>query len=175
MSAIGFGQKLRPDVSTPARWTAVGLEDQIRHDLLETGGLIAPDGTWVVMPRAGTPTHVTFTSLELSRVIDATLTHNHPRGTGPSNFDVMLGARYEMREMRVVTPDHRFIVAGLAGISFSRIQAEYTNEEMRVERTLNDEVRRNLLHPNDFEHELLHRVWQRVSSLLGFTYRMERS
>lgn len=175
MSSVALGQKKPPDLTTAARRTAVGLEDVIRHQKDETGALIAPDGSYVVQPRVGSSTHVSFSGAELSRVLTMTCTHNHPHGNGPSAADLALGAKYKLHEVRVVTPDFRFIVNGLASVPYRDIDFEYQDEERRMRQAVNALVRQGLLLPSDFQYELRHRTWRQVSLKLGFNYDRERS
>lgn len=174
VSATTHASMRRPDVSTSARFTAVGLEDVIRHDALETGALIASDGR-TLKRRQGVSDRVHFTEAELRGAVGGTFTHNHPGGTGPSVSDVEIGIEYRLHEVRVVTPIYRFIVSRLGSTQVSALQAEYALEERRVEQTLRDAVRLGAVHRNDFGHEMVHRTWDRVSNTLGFIYWRERS
>lgn len=48
---------------------------------------------------------VNFTTGQLKQLDDGVLTHNHPNGSGPSPQDIGLAIQWDMREIRVVTPD----------------------------------------------------------------------
>ena len=72
-----------PDVSTPAKAAAVGLENMIRCKPMETGVLIDDSGKTVIK-RIGLPNSVRFTNGELLLATGMTFTHNHPGGAGPS-------------------------------------------------------------------------------------------
>ena len=56
-----------PDVRTASRRTAVGIENTIRQDVLETGALIAPNGS-ILARLQGLPDQVGFTGAELALV-----------------------------------------------------------------------------------------------------------
>jgi hypothetical protein len=163
-----------PDTSTAARVGAVGVENLIRNDTVETGALIAANGTTLVK-RTGHADRVPFTVQELLGGAGATFTHNHPRNTGPSVGDVTIGCEFGFHEVRVVTRNHRYMVGHLDRIKVADLQAEYDREEARIDRLLQDEIRCNKLHPNDFACELVHRAWQRLSSKWHFHYRREDS
>jgi len=169
VASLGGAPKQQPDVSTPARSAAVAIENRIRNEPLETGALISRSGR-LLAQNTGTTDRVSFTNAELLVASGATFTHNHPSGTGPSVSDVALGIEFAFEEVRVVTADYRFGVSGLRGVQVQAVEAAYAAEELRVQRLLHDEVRRNLLHPKDYGQELVHRTWERVKTALKFTY-----
>ncbi|WP_235581322.1 MULTISPECIES: hypothetical protein [unclassified Rhizobacter] len=173
MSAAGHA-RMAPDISTAARANAVSVENLIRNDAIETGALIAANGT-TLAKRTGHTDRVPFTVQELLGGAGATFTHNHPRNTGPSVGDVMIGCEFRFHEIRVVTRNHRYMVGHLDRIKVADLQAEYAREEVRIDRLLRDEIRCNKLHPNDFACELVHRTWQRLSGKWHFQYRREES
>lgn len=160
----------RPDISTPARRTAVGIEDRIRRDALETGALVAPAGSLIVERPGRAADRVSLTVAELRQATGATFTHNHPGGTGPSVDDVVVCAEFGLGELRVVTSSFRHGVSFPTPVALDSIRSAYATEHPRVARLLTDEVRRGLVHPLDFKQELVHRTWQRVSVALRFNY-----
>lgn len=171
MASIG-GSKHHPLISGPALATATSIEDSIRHDAVETGALIARDGSQLARHQ-GKSDRVTFLSSELNRASGCIFTHNHPKGSGPSIDDVVLGISFDFVAVRVVTVRHRFMVSGFEAVQVQALQSEYGAEEMRVFAVIRDEVRRCIVHPADFGSEIVHRTWLRVSSHLGFTYRRD--
>jgi len=166
--------RVAADVSTQARASAVALEDLIRNDSKEIGALIAANGT-TLAKHTGRADRVPFTPQELFSGLGATFTHNHPGNTGPSVRDLEIGRAFEFHEVRVVTPDHRYMIWPADRIKVADLQAEYDLETARVVPLLRDEVRCNQLHPSDFGSELVHRTWFRLASRLGFNYRREES
>jgi hypothetical protein len=166
--------RVAPDTSTPARFQAVGIENVIRYDAMETGALIATNGT-ALAQHTGSPNHVSFTTKELLAGRGSTFTHNHPANTGPSVADVRVGCEFELLEVRVVTSGHRYMMWRLDQIKVPDLQAEYDLVAASVDKELRDEIRCNKLHPNDFSCELVHRTWLRLSGVLHFDYRREDS
>ncbi|MEW6705010.1 MAG: hypothetical protein AB1430_09185 [Pseudomonadota bacterium] len=163
-----------PDTSTPARATAVLIENTIRRDQRETGVLIAPDGTELVR-KTGRPDRVGFTGAELSRVAQITLTHNHPRGSGPSVPDMLLAVQYAIHELRVVTNDYRYIVNCLNGIQVAALLAEYDAQVKKVQQAVRALVMQGGLRRIHFHSETVNMAWERTANVLGFDYRRERS
>jgi hypothetical protein len=157
---------------TKAQAAALSLEGFIRDDLIETGYLIRPDGT-VFAKATGYVDITDFPYAALRRAGGMTMTHNHPRGTGPSLADVLCGVDWKMLEVRVVTSKCRYMVEQLDNIARIALVPAYQNEFIRQEPLVNLDVQHCRLHPADFEAELLHRTWTRVSSRLGFGYRRE--
>lgn len=164
----------QPDVSTPARHTAVSIENVIRLDAFENCALIATDGL-VIVARKGRKNRVHLTVSELLSAAGMTFTHNHPDGHGPSLTDAEIAAQYEFKELRVVTADHRYGVEMLAARHRLPLLGSFHFEQGRAMTACRDEVLRGLLNPRDFPHEVLHRTWFRLSASLGFHYWREQS
>ncbi|MBY0242220.1 MAG: phage head morphogenesis protein, partial [Burkholderiaceae bacterium] len=98
--------RLQPDVSTPARATAVKLEDQIRGEKNEFGAFVSKDGG-VLLRRAGLPDKVPYTEDELRSMKGTTFTHNHPGGLSFSVDDVRNASFADLVELRAVAPHYR--------------------------------------------------------------------
>jgi homoserine acetyltransferase len=146
----------------------------IRYDQLETGVIIAPDGSEVDR-KTGAPDRVGFTGAKLSLVARATLTHNHPAGGSPSVPDMILAAHYSLHELRVVTQEYRFIVNALGGIQVAALVAEYNDQVQRVQAAVRSMLVHGGLRRKDFYAEMVNMAWERAANVLGFYYRRERS
>ncbi len=164
----------QPDVSTPARKAAVGIENMIRHNPVETGVFIGADGA-TLLKRKGLVDRVAFTREELQRFRGTTYTHNHPNGYGPSLDDIHLGAAYGMHEIRVVTKNFRHGVLMLSVLQIVPLMRSFGTTQAATIVSVQDEVKRGLVHPFDFGAEALHRTWQRMSANLGFDYWRQQS
>jgi len=130
-----------PDVSTPARYAAVGVENLIRHNPVETGVFIGPDGA-THLKRKGWNNRVSFTRQELKCVKGATFTHNHPNGYGPSLDDVHLGAAYGLKEVRVVTANFRHGLSMLNAVYIVSLSRAFAVETSAALIAVQDVVRR---------------------------------
>lgn len=162
------------DTSTPARHAAVGIENMIRHNPVETGVFIGSDGA-TLLKRKGWVDRVGFTRSELKRSKGATFTHNHPSGYGPSLDDIHLGAAYGMKEVRVVTANFRHGVSMLNVLHIVPLLRTFGIEKSGALTAVQDDVKRGLIHPSDFGVEVLHRTWQRMSAHIGFDYWRQQS
>jgi hypothetical protein len=160
----------KTDVSTPARIAAAAIEDIIRKDLIETGVLIATDGS-IFLKRQGRPDKVSFPHKELLRASGMTFTHNHPNGYAHSLQDVRLSIHYHLHEVRVVTPDFRHIASMLKQEHAGPLLRSFASVEKSTIAAAQDDVRRGLINPLDFSKEVRHRTWQRLSAQIGFDYR----
>lgn len=159
----------QPDVSTPARAAAVGIEDMIRHKATETGVLIGADGK-TILKRQGKADRVRFTHGELLGSAGMTFTHNHPGGHAHSIEDLRLCALYEMHELRVVTADYRHGVSLLRRRHIGPLTRLYGSLHAGAAIATHDDVRRGLIHPRDFGKEVQHRTLHRLSVQIGFEY-----
>lgn len=163
-----------PDLSTPARLTAVQIEDEIRRDLVETGAFIAADGR-VMLRRSGLLNRVSFLPDELAGVPGATFTHNHPGGGSFSLEDILVAAELGLQEIRVVTPRFRHGAAGLPNLQREAWRTAYDLQQTRLMALLASKVKLDALHPFDFGFEVRHRVWVHLSRQFGFIYWRENS
>ena len=159
-----------PDVRTPARIAAAAIEDMIRKDSTETGVLIASDGT-VFLKRQGHPDKVSFPQKELLGAAGMTLTHNHPNGYAHSLQDVRLSIHYRLHEVRVVTPDFRYIASMLKQEHMGPLLRSFGSVEKSTLVAVQDEVRSGSVNQLDFGKEVRHRTWLRLSAQIGFDYR----
>ena len=130
--SANLAQFRKPDTSTPARATAVQLEDQWRNEVVEHGAIIALDGA-IVVTRVGTANSVHFTAQQLILVAGITLAHNHPHGHSFSVEDIELAAEYQMSEMRVVTSQFRHFAWNFSNIDPLNVRAEYEHHEPYAE------------------------------------------
>lgn len=156
----------RPDVSTASRRQAVQIEDSIRHDALETGVLIAPNGS-VLSRRQGLADQVWLLPAELALASDATYTHNHPGGTGPSLEDALIAAQHAMRELRVVTSTHRYGIKRLPSGLMIPLQANFQQVEQAAIADVRDDIQKGKLRPSDLRPVARHRTWLRLCNLFG--------
>lgn len=163
-----------PDVSTPARAAAVGIENMIRHNPVETGVFIAPDGT-TLLKRRGYVDRVGFARTELKRFRGATYTHNHPNGFGPSLDDIHIGAAYGIKEVRVVTSSFRHSVSMLDVRHIVPLLRTFATTEAAILVAVRDDVLRGLVYQSDFGIEVRHRTLRHISSQLGFDYWRQQS
>src|SRR5438876_12431967 len=82
-------------------------EEAIRHAPVES--LYAFDASGrLVLVKTGGPREIEATFLEVSRLRDTVLTHNHPGGKSFSLDDVQVAMIGDVAELRVVTADRRF-------------------------------------------------------------------
>lgn len=163
------------DTSTPARLTAVAVEDAIRRDVLETGVFIDADGV-ELLRRVGEPNKVPFTDLELLTKAGTTFTHNHP-GDGSFSLEDYENALFAgVYELRAVSPGFRHILrfegqmpsrAGLQQLAAHWVGAlsAQVHESHKVDQ----------LHPLWIQVELQHLFWSRAARRFGFTYVREKS
>lgn len=163
-----------PDVSTASRKAAVSVEDTIRWDALETGVLIAPNGN-ILARHQGLADQVGLTKAELAMGRDATFTHNHPGGLGPSLQDVVIAAQFGFRELRVVTRSHRHVVRKLSSGLIIPLDAAFATEEQLALRSAKDDLKKGLLAPADVRPITRHRTWLRLANRLSFDYWQEQS
>jgi hypothetical protein len=163
-----------PDTSTPARRTAVAVEDEIRRDDQETGVFIAADGR-ELLRRRGAPDRVAFTASELGGMQGATFTHNHPGNMPFSVEDVMTSAFLKLAETRVVTSQLRASISRLDGVWEGAIRPTFDAEWPGAMRDAQTQFMRGDIAGSDLARHAMHLAWLRVSNRLGFKYELERS
>lgn len=165
---------VKPDISTPARATAVRVEDEIRRDDLETGVFIAPTGR-VLLRRQGLADRVGFSPRELRRMHGATFTHNHPGESGFSPDDLARAGEAQVAELRVVTPLFRHVIQDFPNLPESKWHALFEIEQQKLAASLIDQVRTGTLNPKDFGPQTIHLAWVRIAAKMGFSYERSKS
>jgi hypothetical protein len=132
----------------------------------------------MVLSKTGGQRDIELSLLEVARLRDTVLTHNHPRGTSFSGDDVQVATVADLVEIRVVTRQWRF--------SLRRPAAGWDLAFFR--RSLDPAYRRHL---EEVVHDFLialidgtmseaeadtlyaHEAWTRVAMELGLEYRRE--
>jgi SPP1 gp7 family putative phage head morphogenesis protein len=168
--------RIEPDLSTPARATAVAIEDGIRRDALETGAFIDTSGN-VMLRKQGAPDRVTFTIHELFNKRGTTFTHNHPGGASFSAADLNLFAVFEFGEMRAITTNARHIVRPL-GLRWPNPNAltDLDDEALKsAQEIVNKMIATGQLERGLFELEVSHQYVLFLSQRTGFFYLREGS
>lgn len=166
--------KVAPDTSTPARCTAVAIENAIRRDALETGVFIAADGR-ELLRRQGTPDRVAFTHSELLAIRGTTFTHNHPGGAGFSVDDFSLASEFGLAELRAVTLEFRHMASGIPLLQSAQWLRAYAAAEAQIAPAMVEKVRLGEFHPKDFGYEVRHRAWSSLAQSFKFWYAREKS
>lgn len=155
---------------TAAQRSATAFEKRWRNAPVEHGAIYRPDGSLLVEV-VGTKDSLEFPLHALSQAQGATATHNHTRKTGPSLQDVVCGIQWELLEVRVASGDHTYTINRLDGIAVIALRAQYGNEFPRQVDAVGDDIKHSLVYAPEFETEVIHRTWGRVSKALGFGYR----
>jgi hypothetical protein len=171
---------LDPDAGgaySPLERAVRAQEDLIRHDSVES--LYAFDvGGSIVFSKTGGQHDIQVSLLEVARLRDTVLTHNHPNGTSLSRHDLQVAAVGDLAEIRVVTADWRFSLRRppdgwdlryfrhLIEPAYHRLWEEVLQELLLA---VNDDR----IPGADAAALHLHEVWVRIASELGLQYRRE--
>ena len=97
------------------------LESKIRNRKTEKGYVVDSDGNVIAESIKGSRSAARFYATDLLKARDAILTHNHPNvemggtmaaqiGLPFSNQDVEQAAKYNLKEIRAVTPNYTFSI-----------------------------------------------------------------
>lgn len=166
--------QVSPDISTPARARAVELENEIRHESLETGAFIAWDGR-ILLRKTGLANRIGFLASELDSMHGTTFSHNHPGGSAFSIDDILLASEFDLLEVRAVDSRFRHIANTLPKLSEKLLSRAYDLQMNKIHPIVGQAVRMGQLHPADANAERLHLVWSKLALHFGFQYRRERS
>jgi hypothetical protein len=169
---------LDPDSAySPLERIVRAQEDAIRHDPVES--LFAFDASGnVVFSKTGGQHDIDLSLLEVARLRDTVLTHNHPAGTSLSRHDVQVAAVGDLAEIRVVTTEWRFILRRPGGgwdLNYFRrlIEPAYDYHWEQVLQELLLAVNDDLIPGADAASLHVHGAWTRVAGELGLEYRRE--
>ncbi len=167
--------RVKPDTSTPARLTAVAVEDAIRNDSLETGVFIGASGCGGAA-LDGQPNRVAFTEADLSAMAGSTFTHNHPGNASFSLQDYEAALFAQIAELRVVTPQFRHVlVLTDQAPSAEVVEALSLQLTPRLSRQVQDIVNTDQLPSGASLIELQHLFWVTLARNYGLKYFRERS
>lgn len=166
-------------------------EDTIRNQRFETAIAWDADGKEVLV-KDGQQYSVDFTEQEAAKLKGTVFTHNHPRGLDyPANDpramgnsfsieDIFFASKWEIGEIRAVTPKQRFSMKPpdggwnkdyLANTLRPSVLAHHAN--IRVEYL--ERIARGIMTPEEAEARHYHELWTRVSSELGLHYTREEN
>lgn len=172
--------RVRPDTSTPARSTAVEVEDRIRFNAFETGAFVDASGN-ILLERAGAAGSVPFTNFELFRMGGATFTHNHTRGGSFScdaqDSDLWLAFVWQFSEVRATTGQFRYIASPVDGVwpLADELLAMYPEADKYAEQVVIGMVMDGNLDYSYKQIEKSHQIVLYLSRKLGFNYLRETS
>jgi len=160
------------------------MEDKIRKNRsFETGIIFEDDGT-IVLERKGQKRRVSFTEEELELSKDKIFTHNHPSGwyakegsfgrigSSFSAPDVLLAIKYDMKEMRAVTPLIRFSMKRPADgwPSLSDAKMEYNRLNMEISQENYSRIESGTLTRGQASSTHYHEIWKRFAKRFGIEY-----
>jgi hypothetical protein len=166
---------VKPDISTPARRAAVGIEEQIRKDRLETGAFIGRDGS-VLFQRQGEPDSVGVPVSEFARLKGSTFTHNHPGNSTFSTADVALASEIGLSELRAVGPTLRYVMTADKGWPSGDTMASLADSaEAEAIKRVTSMLGRGDLERENAQAESDHQYWTILSARAGLKYTRERS
>lgn len=146
------------------------FESRWRNAPEEHGAIYRADGS-LLEEVVGAIDQLDFSPDALKQAAGATLTHNHPRKTGPSLEDVLCGIQWNMLEVRVVAGDYTYMVDQLHRVAVMALKAHYAPEFWRQVDAVTDDIKHSLVYAPEFQTEVIHRTWTRLSKTLSFGYR----
>lgn len=125
----------------------------------------------------GTKDSVTISKDEMLRFGDGLVLHNHPNGTSFSLHDIQESIRYNVKEIRLFTPDNTFILKRPRkgwGISFQdqKVIASYNEICHGVEELLEQFYSSGKMTLKETESLMNHLVWERFFYKFGIDYKM---
>jgi hypothetical protein len=152
-------------------------EDAIRHDAVESLYAFDVDGA-VAFSKVGGRHEIDLSLLEIARLQNTVLTHNHPSGQSLSLDDVRVAMVGDLAEVRAVTATWRFIVRRPdRGWDFQmfrqQLEPAYRRFEEQVLRELLLAINDGRMTEGEAQVSHRHEVWIRVGRELGLQYRRE--
>lgn len=169
------GRAQPPDVSTPARMTAVCIEDEIRRDPTETGVFIAVDGV-VLLRRQGAVDRVAYREAELRHMQGTTFTHNHPGDASFSIADYDAAVFAGLQELRAVSPSFRHVLVLTSTMPSTQTLQRFAGHQAAIiSDAVASMVRRDMVRAPMAGVELQHQFWVEAAKCFGFTYTRDRS
>lgn len=166
------------------RWTIEEAERHLQHATVEWAYVVDADGRQLFR-RRGTGQTVFFAAEELPQLKDAVVAHNHPIGQGEvpealtfSRTDVTFAVRFDVAEMRLVSPGWRFVLSRPKGgwpVDEDLMGAVFDETRAAVEILLVAAVLRREITDDERERRVAHETMLHLSSWGRFFYQRERA
>lgn len=160
-------------------------ENDIRmNKKFETGVVFNSKGN-VLIDKRGDSTSVSFIKEELIKMKDGIMTHNHPRGWGYpekslgrignsfSSDDINLAVRWDLAEMRAVTPNYTFVMrrpVGGWGIRIEDLSKLIKKENSKLQKEFQERIYSGKLTPERASAVHYHILWKRIVKQTGWDY-----
>lgn len=160
-------------------------ESEIRlNKKFETGVVFDRNGN-IIIDKRGESFSVSFTNEECWMMKDGIFTHNHPRGWGYpekslgrignsfSPEDVFLAVRWDVAEMRAVTPNYTFIMKRPEkgwGIDLEQLNRIIKLENYNLNKEFSELISKDIITPSQANVLHYHTLWKRISTKLEWSY-----
>lgn len=160
-------------------------ESEIRlNKKIETGVVFDRNGN-IIIDKRGESFSVSFTNEECWMMKDGIFTHNHPRGWGYpekslgrignsfSPEDVFLAVRWDLAEMRAVTPNYTFIMKRPEkgwGIDLEQLNRIIKLENYNLNKEFSELISKDIITPSQANVLHYHTLWKRISTKLEWSY-----
>lgn len=165
-------------------------ENQIRmNKKFETGVVFDKQGN-VLIDKRGAAYGVSFIDEECLLMKDAIMTHNHPRGWGhPENSmrrignsfskeDIQLAIKWDLAEMRAVTPNYTFIMKRPEngwGLSIDEASKAIDRLDTKIHEDFQNRIENGTTTIKKASTVHYHRLWQEVSKECGWLYSKKKT
>ncbi|WP_294591617.1 hypothetical protein [uncultured Bacteroides sp.] len=165
-------------------------ENDIRmNKKFETGVIFDKNGE-IIIDKRGASYSVSFTIEECKKMKDCIFTHNHPRGWGYperslgrignsfSPEDVFLAVRWDLAEMRAVTPNYTFTMKRPEngwGIDLDKLDRIIKLENHNLNKEFSELISKDIITPSQANVLHYHTLWKRISTKLKWSYSKEKT
>ena len=168
----------------------VKAEEEIRvNKKFETGVVFDKNGK-VLVDKRGEATSVRFTNDEITKMKDAVLTHNHPRGwrfgekelgrigSSFSREDILLAIHSDMAEVRAVTPNYTFSLKRPQkgwGIDEDGFLRQYEAFDDSLDKECRRLIKDGIISVNQINAAYYHLLNKQLSKKFGWSYEKKRT
>lgn len=160
-------------------------ENDIRmNKKFETGVVFDRSGN-IIIDKRGESFSVSFSNEECLKMKDGIFTHNHPRGWGYpekslgrignsfSPEDIYLAVRWDLAEMRAVTPNYTFTMKRPEngwGIDLDKLDKIIKLENYNLNKEFSELISKDIVTPSQANIAHYHTLWKRISTKLEWSY-----
>jgi hypothetical protein len=150
------------------------FEERVREERVEHAIVVDESGN-VLFEKKGTKKSVTFDPEEMGKIKNGTnvvLSHNHPGGSSFSKQDIMLSARNNISEIRVITSSELFVMRrpAIGWPDAGRLEGLIKGQRGRVMKKMVQLHEAGKISIEDADKNFLHEVTKQTSELIGATY-----
>lgn len=139
------------------------VEQRIYKDKIETAVCVDQKGSVIFTQSSGVTNYVLFTPEQLSKMKNATLTHNHPSNSTFSGTDISLLTNNDLKSIRATGVDCTYQLTKIDGAFPRNDFAKFFNEAYNKNKAITDREYDKIAHYKNTDRERYERECDKLN------------